>query len=142
MYLGLGNILCDIECNIPDQSEGTHSHRLQFRIPRYQVSNNIPPKAPSKAPIVNVEEQGIANRLVISKVVPKIWARTNSAMMKDGYARYTRKREIPIRIFSRSNMKEREDEVFQRKRRKGSRRKAVLAGVGKGLGEKRRKQGR
>lgn len=82
--LGLGVVLCDTGYNIPDQSEGTHSHRLQFRIPRNQVSTNIPLDAPAKAPIVNIAEQGIANRLVISKVVPKIWARTNSAMMEGG----------------------------------------------------------
>lgn len=71
------------KCNIPDKSEGTHSHRLQFRIPRNQVSTNILIDA-AEAPIVNVAEQGIANRLVISKVVPKIWARTNSAIMEGG----------------------------------------------------------
>jgi hypothetical protein len=39
-----------------DQSEGTHSHRLQFRIPRNQVSITIPMDAPAKTPIVNIAE--------------------------------------------------------------------------------------
>lgn len=64
--------------SIPDETESSHAHRLQVRIPEHTVrllqfliQVNFLPRA--HPPYL----------LVISKVVPKIWARTNSAMVKD-----------------------------------------------------------
>lgn len=62
--------------DIPDQAERAHTYRLQVGIPgscEYQQLD----LARS-----HIEASGGAHRLVISKVVPKIWDRTNSAMME------------------------------------------------------------
>lgn len=76
---------CDTGCNIPDQSECTHSHWLQFRIPKSRVSSEHTARGCASP------ASRTANRLVISKVVPKIWARTNSAMMKESADTATRR---------------------------------------------------
>lgn len=61
-----------IMVNIPDQPEGTYPYRLQVQIPKIQMSANG-----SQA-----REQGKVNRLVISKVVPKIWSCVKFAIME------------------------------------------------------------
>lgn len=57
---------------IPDKTESTHAHRLQVG-----VSGNIV----SIVLIAILHGKVLVYLLVISKVVPKIWARTNSAMV-------------------------------------------------------------
>ena len=57
---------------IPDKPEGAHSNGLQIRIPMVGVNTRW-----------RLQRRKLAYLLVISKVVPKIWARTNSAMMSD-----------------------------------------------------------
>lgn len=66
-----------LACNSPYQTKGTHAHGLQIRVPDAGVSPKCSFGDPRRAcfccrPYL----------LVISKVVPKIWARTNSAMVK------------------------------------------------------------
>jgi hypothetical protein len=54
---------------VPDETKGAHAHGLQVGVPgQCQWSQE--------------KQCGVCpHLLVISKVVPKIWARTNSAMM-------------------------------------------------------------
>jgi hypothetical protein len=56
---------------IPDEPESTHAHRLQIGVPdqRSIISSSL-----------EGSQEG-ANLLVISNVVPKIWALTNSAIL-------------------------------------------------------------
>jgi hypothetical protein len=69
--------------NIPDEPEGSHAHRLEVRIPKKQIS--------AKESMAG--QRARANRLVISKVVPKIWDRTNSAILKDRKRRAGKERK-------------------------------------------------
>jgi hypothetical protein len=58
--------------NIPDETKGSHTNGLQVSVPLQRQS-------------LPLSECGVsAHLLVISNVVPKIWARTNSAMVKGG----------------------------------------------------------
>ena len=75
------------EFDSPYKPEGSHTHRLQIRVPVVPVSpcsSRLLASSPS-----TLFSRARAKRLVypyllvISKVVPKIWARTNSAMVKD-----------------------------------------------------------
>jgi hypothetical protein len=75
------------ECNSPYKPESTHTHRLQIRVPVVSVSpcsSRFLPSSPSP-PFSRARAKRLdcPYLLVISKVVPKIWARTNSAMVKD-----------------------------------------------------------
>ena len=56
---------------LPDETKGSHAHRLQVCVPTDFVSN------------MSACQEGAIYLLVISKIVPKIWARTNSAMLGD-----------------------------------------------------------
>jgi hypothetical protein len=58
--------------NIPDETKGSHTNGLQVSVPSRRQSHPL-------------SECGVSpHLLVISNVVPKIWARTNSAMVMCG----------------------------------------------------------
>lgn len=60
---------------VPDQSKSTHAYRLQICVsasPPCQPRDNF-----------YMRDRINPYRLVISKVVPKIWARTNSAILSE-----------------------------------------------------------
>jgi len=57
---------------VPDETKGAHAHGLQVGVP-------------GRCQLCQKTQCGVCpHLLVISKVVPKIWARTNSAMVKGG----------------------------------------------------------
>lgn len=56
--------------NLPDETEGTHSDRLKISV---AADDNVRMRS-------TLTKNERPYRLVISKVVPKIWARTNSAI--------------------------------------------------------------
>lgn len=58
---------------LPNETECAHSHRLQVSVPVEVLA------APAEGKVGCTP-----HLLVISKVVPKIWARTNSAMVNCG----------------------------------------------------------
>jgi len=57
--------------HLPDKAESSHPNRLKIGIPTVELAMAPSPDVPLPA----------TYRLVISNVVPKIWARTNSAMV-------------------------------------------------------------
>jgi hypothetical protein len=59
--------------NIPDQPEGTCTHRLQARITKKYISANDS----------GDNSKGNVNLLVTSNVVPRIWDCTKSAILED-----------------------------------------------------------
>jgi hypothetical protein len=75
------------EFDSPYKPEGSHTHRLQIRVPVVAVSPCYSCFLPSSlsTPFSRTRAKRLScpYLLVISKVVPKIWARTNSAMVKD-----------------------------------------------------------
>jgi hypothetical protein len=75
------------EYNSPYKPEGAHAHRLQIRVPVVPVSpwcsRFLLPSPSTPFSRARAKHLVCPYLLVISKVVPKIWARTNSAMMKD-----------------------------------------------------------
>ncbi len=70
-----------IGISIPHQAKGSHPHGLQVGVP-ISPSTTVPPfhRSPIPPPSLFSPRRG-SDLLVISKVVPNIWARTNSAMM-------------------------------------------------------------
>ena len=56
---------------LPYEPKGSHAHRLQVRVS----------KLLSACALCSIASRPAAYLLVISKVVPKIWARTNSAIL-------------------------------------------------------------
>lgn len=62
-------------CCLPDQTEGTHANGLEIRVP---VISRISGRVANRGGF----DQDAKYLDVISNVVPKIWARTNSAMVK------------------------------------------------------------
>jgi hypothetical protein len=64
------------EADVPDETEGSHAYGLQVG-----VSLRRQFQALSQCGV-------LPHLLVISNVVPKIWARTNSAMVRGGYGGY------------------------------------------------------
>jgi hypothetical protein len=71
----------------PYKPEGSHTHRLQIRVPVVAISlcysRFLPSSLSARFSWTRANRSSCPYLLVISKVVPKIWARTNSAMMKD-----------------------------------------------------------
>lgn len=61
---------------LPDQSKSSHAHWLQVGVPAY-ISKMGTKK------IAAMAVRRVIYLLVISKVVPKIWARTNSAILEN-----------------------------------------------------------
>lgn len=73
---------------IPDQAKSAHPNRLEIRVSaQKELAIAVAKRGHSKRRFNSLVEGYPAYLDVISKVVPKIWARTNSAMMFRGVTR-------------------------------------------------------
>jgi hypothetical protein len=83
---------------LPDKTKSAHSHRLEIRVSGGELAAvsflpSFPPPlfiSPPSFHNINSERKEKSYRLVISKVVPKIWARTNSAILGGQSSRLSR----------------------------------------------------